>query len=77
MFLPLRDQIDLKFIRRPYVTHALIAANLVIWLITAFMPNRQFNAIETAFGFIPTSSVIPAPEPGSSHAMSIAWKTHL
>jgi membrane associated rhomboid family serine protease len=55
MFLPLHDQIGLKFIRRPYVTHALIVANIVIWLITTFMPNQQFNAIETAFGFIPAT----------------------
>lgn len=73
MFLPIHDQIGLKFIRRATVTHALIAANLVIWLITTFMPNQQFNAIETAFGFIPATIFAGAHLDPQIAIVSPAW----
>jgi membrane associated rhomboid family serine protease len=54
MFLPLYDHNPLRAIRRPYVTHGLIAANVLVFVI--FQSGLVLAADRTvalAFGFIP------------------------
>ncbi len=56
MFIPLHDQNALKTIKLQFVTLALIAINVVVWLMTASL--QAGNAVEAnsmfySFGFIP------------------------
>ncbi|RCW26034.1 membrane associated rhomboid family serine protease [Ciceribacter lividus] len=54
MFIPLHDRNGLKHIRRQYVTHSLIALNVVIWLLTGpFAAQEIVQASLLGLGFIP------------------------
>ena len=56
MFIPLHDANALKHVKRQYVTLALIAINILIFLITAtpqISDAKEANAIFFSFGFVP------------------------
>jgi len=56
MFIPLHDANGLKHIKLQYVTLALIAANVVIWLVTgtpAISDEESIKRAYYAYGFIP------------------------
>jgi len=56
MFIPLHDANQLRVIKRQYVTLAIIATNIVIWLFTATVgvgDASRANAINFSFGYIP------------------------
>ncbi len=56
MFIPLHDQNSLKSIRLQFVTLALIAANVVIWLLTAtpqVATAIEAHSIYYSYGFVP------------------------
>jgi len=77
MFIPLHDQNALTNIRHQYVTLLIIAANVLVWVITAtpqLTDASSANAIYYAYGFVPAiindAAVLPAgltsiPEPAS------------
>ena len=56
MFIPLHDINSLKHIKLQYVTLAIIAINVIIWLITgtpAIMSDEAIKATIYSYGFIP------------------------
>lgn len=56
MFIPLHDQNALHTIKLQFVTLALIAINIIIWLMTASLQTAnalEANSMFYAFGFIP------------------------
>lgn len=54
MFLPLSDDNPHKIIRAPYVTFALIAVNVVVFLLTTgLVPTPTANANALGYGLIP------------------------
>lgn len=56
MFIPLHDVNSLKHIKLQYVTLAIIAINVIIWLITgtpAIMSDEAIKATIYSYGFIP------------------------
>ncbi|MCO6188181.1 rhomboid family intramembrane serine protease [Rhizobium sp. L1K21] len=57
MFIPLHDRNALEHIRRPYVTYALVATNLLVWAFTAILPVDTIYAIDAGLGFIPSISM--------------------
>lgn len=73
MFVPLHDDTPLRVIRFQFVTLSLIAANVVIFLMTgAFASERAFEAVATGYGVIPVElthgarpvpAFNPVPEP--------------
>lgn len=55
MFIPLHDANSLKHIRLQYVTLALIAANVLMWLTTTLASDRVIEAAVIGFGYIPST----------------------
>ncbi|MCJ8520284.1 membrane associated rhomboid family serine protease [Pseudorhizobium tarimense] len=53
MFIPLHDANTLKHIRVQYVTIGLIAANLLLWALTAVAPQAVGELAALGLGFIP------------------------
>lgn len=54
MFIPLHDRNGLKHIKRQYVTHGLIAFNVVVWLLTGPLASQEIvQASVLGLGFIP------------------------
>lgn len=54
MFIPLHDRNALKHIRRQYVTLALIAINVLVWIATGLLATDEFaQATVVGLGFIP------------------------
>ncbi len=67
MFIPLHDANNLEHVKRQYVTLALIAINILIFLITAtpqISDVQEANAIFFSYGFVPAvvndTAVLPA-----------------
>ncbi len=75
MFVPLHDDTPLRVIRFQYVTLAIIAANVVIFLMTgAFASQQAVEAVAAGFGVIPAElthsgpldpALHPVPEPAT------------
>lgn len=55
MFIPLHDANSLKHIRLPYMTLALIAANVLVWLTTSLASDNVVEAAVIGFGYIPST----------------------
>lgn len=55
MFIPLHDANELKRIRRPYVTYGLIAANILVYLLTNVQGSALADAAAMGLGFIPST----------------------
>jgi membrane associated rhomboid family serine protease len=53
MFIPLHDANSLKRIRLQYVTFGLIAANVIVFLVTGLGPEETTNATVFGLGYIP------------------------
>lgn len=53
MFIPLHDANSLKYIRLQYITFAIIAANVIIFLMTAMTSNATAQAVAYGFGYVP------------------------
>lgn len=53
MFLPLYDGVALRFLKRPSVTWALIAANIAVFALTGMGLFGGDEKMDLAFGFIP------------------------
>ena len=54
MFIPLHDANSLRHIRLQYVTISLIAANVLVYLVTANSSDAASLAMAYGFGFIPS-----------------------
>ncbi|PCI05935.1 MAG: rhomboid family intramembrane serine protease [Hyphomicrobiales bacterium] len=57
MFIPLHDANNLKHISHPYVNYAIIAVNIIIWLISAspaIVDPETAKRAAISFGFIPS-----------------------
>lgn len=75
MFVPLHDDTPLRVIRFQYVTLAIIAANVVIFLMTgAFAGDQAVEAVAAGFGVVPAElthrgaldpALNPVPEPAT------------
>jgi len=75
MFVPLHDDTPLRVIRFQYVTLAIIAANVVIFLMTgAFAGDQAVEAVAAGFGVVPAElthrgpldpALNPIPEPAT------------
>jgi membrane associated rhomboid family serine protease len=62
MFLPLHDQNPIRHVKFPYVTYALIAINVVVFIIQlAHQPESAFNEFAITFAAIPASSWVGTP----------------
>lgn len=55
MFIPLHDANGLKHIRLQYVTLALIAANVLMWMMTSLASDDVVEAAVIGFGYIPST----------------------
>ena len=55
MFIPLHDANSLKHIRLQYVTIGLIAANVIVYLMTALGTEQFTNATVWGLGYIPST----------------------
>ncbi|MEM7289901.1 MAG: rhomboid family intramembrane serine protease, partial [Pseudomonadota bacterium] len=56
MFIPLQDQNSLKSVRLQFVTLAMIAINVIVWLVMAtpqLTADGQLGAVFYSYGFIP------------------------
>ncbi len=53
MFIPLHDANSLKHIKLQYVTLAIIAANVIVWILTTLDAESFGTAAVLGFGFIP------------------------
>lgn len=75
MFVPLHDDTPLRVIRFQFVTLSIIAANVVVFLMTgAFTSEQALEAVATGFGVIPAElthvgrldpALHPVPEPAT------------
>ena len=75
MFIPLHDNTPLKVIRFQYVTLAIIAGNVIIFLMTGAFQSEQFlGSVATTFGVVPSdltqgsfqnAAHDPIPEPAT------------
>lgn len=54
MFIPLHDANSLRHIKLQYVTFALIALNVIIYLLTAVQSENAVQATVFGFGYIPS-----------------------
>lgn len=54
MFIPLHDANSLKYIKHQYVTFALIAANIVVYLFTSFGSEYTAQVAAVGLGYIPS-----------------------
>jgi membrane associated rhomboid family serine protease len=55
VFIPLHDNTPLKVIRFQYVTLAIIAGNVVVFLMTGAFQSEEFlGSVATAFGVVPS-----------------------
>ena len=54
MFIPLHDANSLKHIKHQYVTFALIAANIVVYLFTSFGSEYTAQVAAVGLGYIPS-----------------------
>ena len=54
MFIPLHDANSLKRIKLQYVTFGLIAANVIIFLLTGLGPEQTTTAAVYGLGYIPS-----------------------
>lgn len=54
MFIPLHDGVPLRFLRKPFVTHALIALCVALYLLLATRSDEGQIAIAAGFGLIPS-----------------------
>lgn len=54
MFIPLHDANRLKHIDRQYVTLAIIALNVIVWLMTSFAGTDFAQAAALGLGYIPS-----------------------
>jgi membrane associated rhomboid family serine protease len=54
MFIPLHDANSLRYIKMQYVTIALIAANVIIYLFTRLQPEQAQIATILGLGYIPS-----------------------
>lgn len=55
MFIPLHDANDFRYIRVQYVTLAIIAANVIVYLVTSLGTEDFVNAAVFGFGYIPST----------------------
>jgi membrane associated rhomboid family serine protease len=55
MFIPLHDANSLKHIKLQYVTIGLIAANVIVWLMTTFSTETFAQAAAIGLGYIPST----------------------
>ena len=53
MFIPLHDANSLKYIKLQYVTFGLIAANVIIYMMTLFVSDSAAQAVVFGFGYVP------------------------
>jgi membrane associated rhomboid family serine protease len=63
MFLPLHDRNPIRHVRFPYVTYALIALNLLVFLVQQSMPREAFEWFAVEYGMIPVvvRDLVPQP----------------
>ena len=55
MFIPLHDGVPLRFMRAPYVTYALVALCIALYLLVTLRQNAEGQiAISAGFGLIPS-----------------------
>ncbi len=67
MFVPLHDNTPLKVIRFQYVTGALIAINVIVFLLTgAFSSDEVLWAVATGYGIVP-AELINIVDPGTAY----------
>lgn len=67
MFVPLHDNTPLKVIRFQYVTGALIAINVIVFLLTgAFSSDEVLWAVATGYGIVP-AELISIVDPGTAY----------
>jgi len=55
MFIPLHDANSLKYIKLQYVTIGLIAANVIVFILTSLGPQEFTNAAVFELGYIPST----------------------
>src|SRR5690606_31220187 len=55
MFIPLHDANEFRYIRVQYVTMAIIAVNVVVYLMTTLGSEDFVNAAVSGFGYIPST----------------------
>ncbi len=68
MFVPLQDDNPLKYIKQPFVTYALIAANTLAFLLTLAGSNQE--AMVASFAIVPGELLgLPVSSPAQSVAM--------
>lgn len=66
MFVPLHDDTPLRVIRFQFVSGAIIAANIVIFLMTgAFTSEQTLWAVASGFGVVPVELIDFSSPPGS------------
>ena len=63
MFLPLHDRNPIRHVTFPYVTYALMALNLVMFLVQVSMPREAFEWFAVEYGMIPivVRDLVPQP----------------
>lgn len=64
MFIPLHDANTLRHIKLQYVTIGLIAANVIVFLLTAFQAEDAATAAVIGLGYIPSTLSGIAERPG-------------
>lgn len=65
MFLPIHDHNPIKHIRFAYVNYSLIVLTCAIFVVQAFLPAAEFDAVTVTFGMIPAviNDISPQPVP--------------
>jgi membrane associated rhomboid family serine protease len=63
MFLPLHDRNPIRHVKFPYVTYALMALNLAVFLVQVSMPPQAFEWFAVEYGMIPivVRDLVPQP----------------
>lgn len=63
MFLPLHDRNPIRHVTFPYVTYALLALNLIVFLLQSSMPRQDFEWFTVEYGMIPivVRDLVPQP----------------
>lgn len=70
MFVPLHDDTPLRVIRFQYVTGALIAVNVILFLMTgAFVTDQALWSLASSYGIIPAELIGVAATPTGLHSV--------
>jgi membrane associated rhomboid family serine protease len=76
MFIPLHDANNLRHIRAQFVTIALIAANVLVYLLTVFQSEDAQVATVVGFGYIPITLFSDVVRP-DEFAFVPDWSTYI